>query len=104
MVWEYNPNAIPGGVSEEVGPFITWEFQEDAIRTILDCIERRNDLVIEKSREMGISWLCLLVMDWMFLFHRWKDCLVISRNADAVDKPFEMKALFPKLDFVHQHL
>ena len=104
MVYQFNPNAIPGGVSEEVGPFITWQFQEEAIATILDCIDRRKDLLIEKSREMGISWLCLLVMDWLFLFHPWKDCLIISRSADAVDKPFEMKALLPKLDFVHQHL
>lgn len=103
FVWQYNPNTI-GASSEEVGPFLTWGFQDEAVRLILDCIERRKDLLIEKSREMGASWLCLLIMDWMFLFHPWKKFLMISRSEEAVDKPGDSDSLFWKLDFVHEHL
>lgn len=103
FVLQYNPNYIGGG-SPEVGPFILWDFQREALRAILDCIEKRRDLVIEKSREMGASWLCLLVVVWLFLFHDRKKMLVISRNQDAVDKPEDSDCLFWKIDFILEHL
>jgi hypothetical protein len=114
FAWQFNPNAIGGG-SLESGPFITWPFQDEAIlgadradgthaHGILECIEQRKDLVIEKSREMGASWLCLLVMDWLFLFHPWKKFLMISRSEAAVDRPGDPDCLFWKLDHVHRHL
>lgn len=103
FVYQYNPNTIGPG-SLEIGPFITWDFQEEAVRAILYCIEERKDLVIEKSREMGASWLCLLIMDWFLLFHPWKKFLVISRNEEAVDRPGDPDCLFWKLDFVHDRL
>jgi len=103
FVWQFNPNAIGAG-SLETGPFLTWPFQDRAVRKVLDCIERRRDLVIEKSREMGASWLCLLIMDWLFLFHPWKKFLAISRNEHAVDRPGDPDCLFWKLDYVHDRL
>ncbi len=103
FVWQYNPNSIGVG-SMELGPFITWDFQDEAFHTMLECVEKRRDLVIEKSREMGASWMCLLLIDWIFLFHGWKKFLVISRNEFAVDKPGDPDSLFWKLDFVHDHL
>lgn len=109
FVWQYNPNAI-GTASVEVGPFITWGFQDEAILGapgrpgIIPAIEKRYDLLIEKSREMGASWLCLLVILWHILFHPWKKFLLISRNELAVDKPDDPDALMWKLDFVVEHL
>ena len=102
FVWQYNPQAV----GAEVGPFITWGFQDEAVLVILESIDKggRNDLVIEKSREMGASWLCLIVMLWLFLFHPWKKFLMISRSAEAVDKPEDPDCLFWKLDFVIAHL
>lgn len=103
FVWQFNPNSL-GTSSAEEGPFIPWDFQEDAVRAVLDCVAERRDLLIEKSREMGASWLCLLVLDWFYLFHPRKKFLVISRSEEAVDKPGDPDSLFWKLDHVHQHL
>jgi hypothetical protein len=112
FVWQFNPNTI-GTASLEIGPFLTWDFQDgffldgDEAKDgpgILWCIEHRRDLVLEKSREMGASWMCLLALDWLFLFHPWKKFLVISRDEESVDKPDEPDSLFWKLDFVHEHL
>lgn len=103
FVNQFNPNSIGEG-STESGPFITWEFQEKAVREILWCIENRHDLLIEKSREMGASWLCLLVMAWLYLFHRNKKFLLMSRSEEAVDKPGDSDSLFWKLDYVFDHL
>ena len=103
FVWQFNPNAIGTG-SMETGPFICWDFQIDAIETIFDHIRGRKDLLIEKSRELGASWLCLLAMDWSVLFERMKKYLCISRNEEAVDKPGESDSLFWKLDYIHKYL
>lgn len=105
FVWQFNPNTIGEG-SLRVGPFITWDFQDEAISTILRCIDpkTRHDLLIVKSREVGASWLCLLAMDWLYLFRQMQKFLVISRNEWAVDKPGEPDSLFWKVDFIHDHL
>jgi hypothetical protein len=110
FVWQFNPRSIGRG-SSELGPFITWDFQDEALLSekpdepgILWCIENKKDVVILKSREMGASWLCLLVIIWLFLFHPWKKILVISRSADAVDLPGDSDSLFWKIDFVLEHL
>jgi hypothetical protein len=100
FVWQYNPRKVDSG---EVGPFITWPFQDEAFFTILDCIEKAQDLCVEKSREMGATWMFLIVMDWLFLFHPWKKFLCISRNADAVDCE-DPDSLFWKIDFMHDRL
>lgn len=102
FVWQYNPNKV----GDEIAPFICWDFQIEDTREILKAIEAatRQDVVIEKSREMGASWLCLLIVLWLFLFHNNKKFLVISRNADAVDKPHDPDSLFWKLDHVLAHL
>lgn len=103
FVWQYNPNAIGEG-SLEMGPFIVWEGQEEIPKAILGAIEDRKDLVIEKSREMGASWWCLLVMLSAFLFQAWKQFLMISRSEFAVDRSGDPDSLFWKIDFVLEHM
>ena len=101
FVWQFNPRKKEGGKTErlKVGPFITWSFQDDAILEMLWCIENDEDLLIEKSREMGASWLILIVFTWLILFHRWQKLLMISRNEKAVEDE-NPDSLFWKIDFI----
>lgn len=103
FVWQFNPNQL-GDSSTLVGPFITWGVQEQTIRTILTAIEDRSDVIVEKSREMGASWMCLLIMLWFFIFHPMSKFLCVSRNADAVDDRDDSDSLFWKLDYVLERL
>ena len=98
FVWQFNPRRV--GV--EVEPFISWPYQDDAFRQILEAIVGQHDLVIEKSREMGATWMCLIPTDWIGKFHDHKTMGVISRDADAVDDG-TMNSLLPKLDFISDH-
>lgn len=102
FVWQFNPNSI-GSSSLDMGPFITWEYQERAIEKINWCIATRRDLVIEKSRELGASWICLLVMVHPLLFSSWKKYLCISHNELSVDD-HSPDSLFWKIDFILDYL
>lgn len=100
FVWQYNPSKI----GREIGPFAPYAFQDDAALQIVSAIEDQRDMVIEKSREMGASWLCLIVLLWLWLFHAQKKILVISRDEKAVDNDKDADSLFWKLDFVLENL
>ncbi len=100
FVWKYNTQPF----DNEIGPFIPWPVQEKAIKKILWCIENRKDLRMAKSREMGASWMCLIVMDWLYQFHGNKKFLMISRNKEAVDAVDDSDSLFWKIDFIHARL
>lgn len=119
FVWQFNPQHK----GREVGPFITWDFQDWAIIGregphahewgIMECIEcnckefprtHGHTLRIEKSREMGATWLCLLVQIHACLFKPRQKFLLISRDEDSVDRPDDPDSLMWKIDFVLEHL
>lgn len=98
FVWQFNPTKI----GLEGGPFVTWDFQDVAASEILRAIEDQVDLIIEKSREMGASWLCLIVQEWLWHFHPMKKFLCMSKSEEAVEAD-DPDSLFWKLDYIHTH-
>lgn len=101
FVFQINPAKI----DNELGPFITWEFQEKAIKeTMRVLFEVRDEMIWEKSREMGATWLALIIALWLCLFRPHKRVLMISHSEQAVDKTGNTGSLFAKLDFILAHL
>lgn len=84
-------------------PFITYEFQDDVILEIKRCIEEGEDLPIEKSRDMGATWMILMVYEWMWHFKGFNNFLIVSRNKDLVDKTNSPATLFWKIDNILNH-
>lgn len=84
-------------------PFILYPFQEEAILEILRCIGVR-DLLIEKSRDMGASWIIVAAILWLWLFRPMQSFLFISRTEAYVDDPGNPKSLFWKFDFLLDNL
>jgi hypothetical protein len=99
FVCQYNPSRL----GREVGPFVTWPRQDELVLWILDHVRRGRDGLIEKSRDVGASWLNLIVEDWACSFHDWKKFLNISHTEDAVDRGDDPGSLFWKISFVHDH-
>lgn len=104
---QFNP-LVKGDAS--VGPFITWPEQERIMlmeppigRGILWCYENDRTSVVEKSRDMGASWLFLIFQLWLCLFHNHIQVLNISRSKDAVDSN-SRNSLFEKIRFMLRHL
>lgn len=100
FAWYFNPNKTG---NTEVGPHILYDFQAAAAEVILECIAEREDLVIVKSRDMGASWLCLLVFLWLWLFRGRKKLHMISRSEKLVDDA-NPDSLYWKLDFIVEGL
>lgn len=109
FVWQFNPKKQ---VKDRVGPFITWRAQERLLldrpettgkKGILWCHENGKSAVLEKSRELGASWLFLIDQSWHCIFHNRTQILNISKSADAVDCK-SPDSLFWKLRFLHEHL
>lgn len=85
-------------------PMITYKsFQDEGILTILDALGK-HDVGIEKSRDMGASWICLCAFLWRWHFRPLQLFLLLSRNENYVDKADNPKAMFQRLDFVLKNM
>jgi hypothetical protein len=90
--------------THKVVPFITYEFQDEVMLGLVDCIERGHDVAMPKSRDMGASWMAITVFAWLWHFRSNLSFLLVSRNEDYVDKRGDSKSLFWKIDFLHKHM
>jgi len=82
-------------------PFCTYPFQDDTILTLCDHIQRGKDLLIEKSRDMGASWMVLGVFVWFWLNPiGGGDFLLGSRIQDYVDEKGNMRTLMEKCRYI----
>uniref|UniRef100_A0A6M3KHT2 Putative terminase large subunit n=1 Tax=viral metagenome TaxID=1070528 RepID=A0A6M3KHT2_9ZZZZ len=85
-------------------PFITYDFQDRALDILFDSLEESFDVSVEKSRQMGASWLFAIVMQYCWLFRKGQNFLMLSRSDEYVDRSNEPKSLFWKLDYIHANL
>ncbi len=102
--WIYEPRKeqqIQLGYNSPHLLFITWKFQDDFILRLVEHIDAGRDLAIEKSRDMGASWIVAAVILWYWLFKgSGNDFLVGSRKQEFVDKHGAMDAIFPKIRYL----
>lgn len=81
---------------ETTMPFVLFDKQAEFINWLYARWQGREDGLAEKSRDMGVSWLCIAFGVWMWLFH--KDAVIGygSRKEEYVDKLGDPKSLFWK--------
>tara|TARA_R110000824_G_scaffold32222_1_gene104179 strand:+ start:947 stop:2782 length:1836 start_codon:yes stop_codon:yes gene_type:complete len=98
--WLYEPrNSRLRGTTSNVIPFITYEFQDNALLQMNEALGEQ-DVGIEKSRDLGATWMFLTLFFYHWMFHDFSSFGVMSRNADLVDKPGKKDTLMWKLDFL----
>lgn len=100
FVCTYSPKDHP---DNNVQPFVTYDYQVEAM-TELDKHLGYRDFLIEKSRDLGASWMTLIVFDKRLLFHQRQTFLAASYKEDMVDKKADPDSLFWKIDFIHRNL
>ncbi len=95
FLWTFSPKDFPSAPNR---PFVLWDFQEEIFLKINESIGK-HDLVIEKSRDMGASWLCAVVFLWRWLFFDKQTFLIGSRKQELVDRTGDPRSLFWKIDY-----
>lgn len=93
MTFDPRPEAYPHNLD-----FILYDFQKDYVNGLIESIRSGHDVMDEKSRDMGASWLSLAVRFWMWLFDDGYQSLLGSRKEEYVDSG-TYKSLFGKLDY-----
>jgi hypothetical protein len=101
FVWTVNP-ARPH--PRKKVPFVTYPFQDKGLDVIFNSLEESFDVSVEKSRQMGASWLFAVAIQYCWLFRQGQNFLMLSRSDEYVDRSNEPKSLFWKLDYIHNNL
>jgi phage terminase large subunit len=78
-------------------PFLLFPKQVEFINWLVERWRGRKDGLVEKSRDMGVSWLCVAFAVWMWRFHPGTVIGFGSRKEEYVDKLGDPKSLFWKV-------
>lgn len=92
----FDPRNAEIGLPTTV-PFLLFPKQRDFIDFVHRKWRAREDWLAEKSRDMGVSWLCVGFAVWMFLFHKGTVVGFGSRKEEYVDRIGDPKSLFWKV-------
>lgn len=92
----FDPRNIERDLPSVV-PFLLFPRQEEFIGWLLDRWQSREDGLAEKSRDMGVSWLCVGFAVWMWLFKPGSVVGFGSRKEAYVDEIGNPSSLFWKI-------
>lgn len=78
-------------------PMILFPKQVELVQFVLQCLEEEEPGLVEKSRTMGASWICINLSIWMWLF--WPGVAIGwgSQSQEQVDRIGDMSSLFEKM-------
>lgn len=99
----YDPRNAEIGLPTII-PMILFPKQRECIDFIIRKWLERKPGIIEKSRDVGVSWIAMGLSCTLCLFHDGVTIGCGSREADLVDKVGFMKALLPKARMFMDHL
>ena len=99
FVWTFDPR--------EPVPFIPIELfpkQEELLRWMQQCSDDEVDGIVEKSRDMGVTWMCCIFLVHNWLFTNGYKGGIGSRKEDLVDKADEPDCIFEKIRMIVKRL
>lgn len=97
--WTYDPRSKNKNL-----PVVLFDFQREAVRDIIRHIDEGKNLVIDKSRDMGLSWLIVYTCVWYWLFRDGSNLLLGSYKEKLVDDGVNQDALFGKIEYTVRNL
>lgn len=90
------------GVPRNV-PFFMWDDQVDVVAWVAGEIGQ-HDMVVSKSRAIGMSWTFSAIFMWVWLFIPGADLAMVSKDEDSLDLVGRPATLMGKLDYIYKHL
>jgi len=98
-LWTYDPRT-----KYKVLPFRLYPFQIDFIKMLEECYVNKEHILVEKSRDMGFSWLVIGFILWKMIAVKSFSAGIGSRKALLVDELGNMKSLMQRLRFMINYL
>lgn len=95
----YDPRNAGKSVPPRI-PLVMFKKQEDLIRYMMACLEGEECGLIEKSRDMGATWICCAFSVWLWLFVPGAAIGWGSRKAQLVDKIGDPDSIFEKMRMI----
>ncbi len=92
----YDPRNPAKGLPAKM-PFIPFPKQVDLVGFILGLTDTEDDGLIEKSRDMGATWVCSAISVWMWLYRDGSAVGWGSRKEQLVDKLGDPDSIFEKI-------
>jgi hypothetical protein len=80
-------------------PFVLFPRQREFVEFLYACYFDEADGLVEKSRDMGATWLCACFSVWLFLFVPGATIGWGSQDGGQVDKLGDMSSIFEKMRF-----
>lgn len=96
----YDPRKTPSTI-----PFITYPYEDKLLLDLVDSIKNQKDILIEKSRDMGVTWCVVLAFTWFWCFKgEGFDFLVGSRKEQYIDQIGNMDTIMEKIRFLIRNM
>lgn len=105
FLYIFNPKQKPFNLRFKMFPF-----QKRLVREIVSAVRNGEDLFIDKTREMGVTYTVLATFIWFWLYEPASNFLIGSRKEDYVDNRRggttgnKEESLFGKLDYMISRL
>lgn len=84
-------------INPTVMPFILFRRQDDLVDFIMQCFKDRESGMVEKTRDMGATWVCVCLSVWFWLFVSGSSIGWGSRKELLVDKLGDPDSIFEKI-------
>ncbi len=85
-------------------PFVLFNRQREYIDWLYRRWSGKEDGLVEKSRDMGVTWLCCAFAVWMWIFHPQSSIAFGSRKEDLVDRVGDPDSIFEKIRMLIDNL
>lgn len=100
FIMDWGTTYDPRNAKQPFMPFVLFKRQIEFIRFLEGCLNDKESGLVEKSRDVGASWLCCSFAVWLLLFRHGSAAGFGSRVKDDVDKMGDPKCLFEKIRII----
>ncbi len=100
----YDPRAIKDHERAINPPFILFPRQEQLLQFLIECWQDGENGLVEKSRDMGATWLCCALSTTMWLFAPGSSIGWGSRKQNLVDEIGVPDSIFEKMRIIIKNL
>lgn len=96
--WAFTVDPRNAGTSSPTRlPFILFPRQRELVMFLLACLNDQENGLVEKSRDMGATWVCGAFSVWLWLYTEGASVGWGSRKEQLVDRIGDMDSIFEKM-------